>query len=68
MLNNEQKKENIPPIAADIAEPEVAPEMSVAPESDKPNEPAAEPKSSQTSDAHAKGEGSDLYSIRNFTV
>ena len=68
MLNNEPKKESVPPTAAHISEPEVALSEPATPVSDKPSEPATGPQPSQAADVHAKGEGSDLYSIRNFTV
>ena len=67
MLNNEPKKEGIPPEAADIPAPasiSAEPTLSVSEET-LPPEPA--PEAPKNSDA-AAGQGNDLYSIRNFTV
>jgi len=68
MLSNETKSESAQPIATDIPEPETIAEASATPESERPLELTPDPKPPQAADVHAKGEGSDLYSIRNFTV
>ena len=68
MLNNGAEKESIPPVAADIPEPEITPvePASSVSEEPLPSDPTSE--SAKNTDAAAAGQGSDLYSIRNFTV